>query len=498
MHGREIDKQLTTAFFAIDECQINPLTGRRMNEPTKRRLFRFFEFLTKIQTMNGYTFKADKKYNGHTINVREGEIRLSWERLAGRASVEIEPMSERTVMNYIFILQELGLLYKFHQYNGRDISMPMHTFKVIRLRTFSEKELIEADEAVTELIESVNKTVKSEAESALSEITEQRIECTENSTFAEPSCSSSPPQLVNNNILESNYHVCTGCTESLKSQVSLVAFADKWQYEGCDGGVNVPRVPVYGVPDEADGEYYATWVGQRGSQYYARWVIWDVDADDAEIALVRTRNFVSKLRSFGVQDEAIRVVFSTRRGFHVYLDSRVVGLKPDADLHSRLKNFAVKLLPECDPSLYAKRHIIGIPNSKHRITGLYYTPLTLDELFEFGISQMRKHAERPHEFAERSDAVCVVDFLQKMFYEAEKKFLSSRLVLESSKRVPREFNGVQKGERDVSLFRLAVRYKGMGLSAEEAYELLSVANSRNTPPLPREVVKSKIKNVFGL
>jgi hypothetical protein len=279
---------------------------------------------------------------------------------------------------------------------------------------------------------------------------------------------------------------------------------DDWHVEAVIGGVSKPRVsvPRGDVPEEFDGEYYASWIGEKAGQYYTPWVIWDVDNNDPEKSLLRTRELVFGLLAKGVLGSALRVVFSTRKGFHVYLDSRVLGMTPSENLHEKIKRFAKILLPECDGSLYDKRHIIGVPNSIHRTTGLYYAPLTLDELFELSLAQMRKHAEHPHEFDYREESMPVCEELSRLYHvhvepEKPKHFPSLSEVRRNVNSAEPSFFGVSQGSRDRAMFDLAVRYKSLGLSIWETHVLLLDANTRNEPPLPRDTIRKKVNSVYS-
>lgn len=482
MHNIEIERQLHRAFVIIDNCIVNPCTGRKMNEPTKKKLFLLFELYTEIQSKQCYSFVADKRYRGHLIHVKKGEIRRSWSNIMGLTFKFLGVTTVRTIENLTRILEALGLLSIDHDPLPCRNKVGQNFLKVIRLKTFSDNELDEASKAVEQLIETINESEE------IIEDQPEIAECTENSTQSKNLF----PIVSHTEIYNTN----TGCT--IGKRLIAPAVTDGWGVEAAIGGVSKPRVlvPRDEIPEECDTEYYASWIGEKAGQYYTPWVIWDIDDDDPESALMRTREFVSDLLQ-RVSVNAVRVVFSTRRGFHVYLDSRVLAMVPDENLHEKIKRFACKLLPSTDVSLYTKRHIIGIPNSIHRVTGLYYAPLTIDELFELNISQMRRHAERPHEFDPRSEDMLVCEELAEMYHSVGVKSIpSSKAVISRVLSGDPSFGGVKKGNRDRAMFDLAVRYRRIGLTIHEAYILVLDANTRNDPPMPRETIRKKVNSVY--
>jgi hypothetical protein len=374
----------------------------------------------------------------------------------------------------------------------RPIAHGQTYLKVIRLKTFGAFEEFEAEQAVEHLIETINEGI----------VAEPIEELVEAYSFADTGEKHLFPIVSPTEIYNTNSNVTIG------KRLISPAETENWPVEIAEGGVTSTRVllPRDEVPEEIDGEYYAAWVGEKSGQYYTPWIIWDIDREgsngspEPERALGDTREFVQKLLSYGVSEAAIRVVFSSRKGFHVYLDSRTIGLHPSEQLHDEVKRFAQRMLLDCDGSLYSKRHVIGVPNSMHRTTKLYYIPLTQEELFSMTISQMRAHARRPHEFEPRAEEMQPIPALVVIFQEKEERrsgYASLKTIKENLEAGHYAWKGVGRGQRDKAVFELAQRYRRLGLTIEEAYILVLNANDRNEPPLPRDTVRKKVNSAYN-
>lgn len=493
MTAVERDRQVHRAYRVINAQLENPTTGRKMNAATKRKLFLFFYYLSEIQQKDNYSYFAEK-YN-KVIQVQKGDIRKSWQMVADAMSIKFEKVvCARTCMRMVNILAELGLLQIEHEeLSGKKVYAGMQSLKVIRLRTWSELEEFEAEMAVEDLIRNVNKIILAHTEPEMLEI------------YAENEVSANLDGGEKVFVTQSDSLVCITSNESVLVGQKLIAPAEgeNWRVKVCEGRVSADRklLPRDEVPEEYDGEYYATWVGEKADMFYTPWVVWDIDNEKyPEQALADCRAFVANLLDY-VSPDALRVVFSTRKGFHVYLDSRCVALRPSESLHEDLKRFCEKLLPICDKSLYSRNRIIGVPNSRHRETGLYYIPISTDELFECSLADLRAAARNPQEFADREDEMPVSEHLAKIYNEKPAVQHSGFSGLETIKQTMLQghpsFRGVGKGERDGKMFELSVYYKRLGLGIEEVTVLVLAANDRNEPPLPRETIRKKVNSAFA-
>lgn len=259
------------------------------------------------------------------------------------------------------------------------------------------------------------------------------------------------------------------------------------------------------VPDEADEEFYATWIGWYENFYWTPWMIWDVDSSNVEVSLIKTREFIRMLFRLGVKEDALRVVFSTNKGFHIYLDSRAIGLNPSQNLYSELRAFGMAMLPDCDESFYGRRRVVGIPNSIHRKTGLYYVCLErIDYLFEWNVEQLKGYATHPRIFDGWKDGVEVVPILQQKFESAlaeskavkEQRWMT-RAQIENALSKPHPFFlGLREGQRNLGMFTLARHYRDLGLAIEEALVLVRYANGCSVPTLSPHDVEKHVRGAY--
>lgn len=279
-----------------------------------------------------------------------------------------------------------------------------------------------------------------------------------------------------------------------------------WQVEISRSILEKPEaIDAGSLPDGYEGEYYYTPFMTDGKDFFCVWIVWDVDCKkssgepDPERALDITREFVHKLRQC-VPDNALRVVFSTSKGFHVYLDSRTIELQPSPYLRQWVRLLCKRLLPECDETLYHARHRIALPGSMHRTTGLFYTPIPLDELNEWNISQMRVYAHTQREFEPRAQEMSRSNVLCSIFLEEKKNLVSmSRSDVKTINEKPHEFwNGIEDGNgRNNSMFKMANDYRRLGLALEEVFVLVRDVNTRNRPNLKPSEIYTIVSSAFN-
>lgn len=266
--------------------------------------------------------------------------------------------------------------------------------------------------------------------------------------------------------------------------------------------VMVARTPLNqeDLPDEYEAQFYSSWIAESEGEYDCKWIIFDIDNADVEVSLIKTRMFVEKLITC-VPREAVRTIFSTNKGFHVYLDSRVVGLEPSRALHGRLRRFCLRLLPETDASLYSPNRILALPNSVHRSTGLYYAPIPLEHLWEWGIPEMLHHAQSPHEMEPRAEKVAICKELQSVWKECEESWKGIPSLSDLVEcRAPDEWSGWQRGnaKSNERLFKLSKRYREKELSSAETFVLLSNINTRIYPPFTVTELRTIVNSAYKL
>lgn len=326
----------------------------------------------------------------------------------------------------------------------------------------------------------------------------------------------------------------------------------KWYAEVSESvKIERERIRVRDIPVRPRGEFYATWIwesDEKAPVFYAPWIIFDIDAqgvETLETAMKRARYLYMVLHNtYDVPEHALHFVFTTGKGFHCYLNSSVVGLKSSRSLHHQIRDFCEALLPggriigkdsgiaiACadrdearekkrgaekngelytyfpyvDRSLYQLRHIIGIPNSKHRTTGLRYTYLECEEFLKLELYHMRELAQKRREIPAREKLPIVpkIAELYKSFSVAnsvktkDDKEINREKILDSVEHWHRGFFGSGKGDRNNAMFELACGYRRIGLTIREAALLVSDANRRNNPPFGNSTLQKILNSAYS-
>lgn len=116
---------------------------------------------------------------------------------------------------------------------------------------------------------------------------------------------------------------------------------------------------------------------------------WDFDGKDLEEVQRSTQKLVGRLEALGFQEDNIKINFSGGKGFHVVVDI-------DKELSpAQVKAFAQKYandLPGFDDVVYDPNRVLRAPLTRHKKSGLYCTPISLEELKTNTIDQIKQTA----------------------------------------------------------------------------------------------------------
>lgn len=523
-----IDSFYTEASRIIEESHLH--------KTMKYKLRLYVDVLIGLSCKESYSYES-KKYH-RRIFVRTGEVRLPYSTLSEKMQI-----SEPTAVRFTRTLESLGIISRRKErlFEDRGWQSPettkqlltFHGFKVLTMNF----DLLESYYTRTYNIDSELERINQQPEfvpleptdidQLISDQSEYSIhvesEAFQNETDEEISDKHSTLVLSHAHVVldgsdadcnlecgigDTAYQNSFGEIATLPEPVSVTPPPDDdWNVLVCDGGVNRDRESkrFSDLPAKPKGEYYATWLGERAGLYYAPWIVWDLDCKDSlETARDWTVTLVNKLMAAGCPESAIRVVFSTNKGFHVYLDSRTVGLKPDKALHMQLREFCLKVSPECDKSLYSMNRVIGLPNSKHRATGLRYALVPM-EMLPRNLATLACLAGYQHDLPERGEQLPVPKLAaawQSVVSKAREvrtnKFPSYGEMQRIAHDPLPEFHGVGQGERDAACWRMANYYKRMGLTEPETNDIMLAINKRNSPPLPEQDVEDKVKRVYQI
>lgn len=256
-------------------------------------------------------------------------------------------------------------------------------------------------------------------------------------------------------------------------------------------------------------QQYATWVQSREDERYVPWIIWDIDGDKnlqdpLADALERTRPLVKRLLHQGAPMKSLAVIFTGNRGFHVYLDSRVVNHKPgsESDVMSAIRSFCRRIAPDCDMNIYKRNQLLGQPGSLHRREDrrAHYATIPIDQFLTESLEEIREWSLAPGDGVKRAESMHPVPALVRAFQSPVQQL--TRPAIESSRVAPARRGwrpqGVAEGERDVTLFKLISQLVRSGVPEHEARNEAFRLNDLNRPPLPSSVVEYKLRRAYHL
>lgn len=121
----------------------------------------------------------------------------------------------------------------------------------------------------------------------------------------------------------------------------------------------------------------------------------DLDSkNNPALALSEIRQLIGILRKqYLVSPEDLRVYYSGNKGFHLYLcDDSLEELGGSSDMPRRVKTTTQRLctgLATFDLKPYAPTSLLRAPNSIHPDTGLFKVPLTLEEIEDLSIEDIK-------------------------------------------------------------------------------------------------------------
>lgn len=522
------------------------MTQARFGRALKRDLTLFLECLFTLATKEDQRPFYSTAY-GRTMQYKAGEIRMSYETIAHefrqRFGLDI---SEDTCQRWCRILQALGCIYviteaKYGKKDTKGFISLATVHQVAQSPAYANKYIMLNFDLLEDWYEHMNHELDRELE----QVNQAPKAFEPDPEYIESLVNSEPPEFLDFEAetpidfeeapetlhSETSEEICgtvqgdidlnipigyatepqiSGTTLQTEKPDIVPSPEADWEVLVADGGVARDREVrlLSELPRKPKGEFYATWIARRGEQYWAPWIVWDIDQSDGDLqkALVRTHQLVQKLLGYGAPESCVRVVFSTSKGFHVYLDSRVVGIKPSKNLHSILKEFCSRLA-DCDRSVYDRNHVIGIPGSKHRKTGWLYAHIP-HELLDRAVKSESAWAEirmrTSWQDDPRESQPSLSGRLEGLYLDAVQKatptvtgFISRQRVDQIANKPLPEYYGVGEGERDRAVFKLANYYKRRGYAKDEAIALCLFANSRNRPPLPSDEVQQKVERVFN-
>jgi hypothetical protein len=213
------------------------------------------------------------------------------------------------------------------------------------------------------------------------------------------------------------------------------------------------------------------------------------------------------IEDYDIPEASIAIAFSGQKGFSVTISPEIFGAEASEHLpqiwKSIVKELAAKLkLKHIDTAIYDRRRLWRLLNTRHNKSGLFKVPLTLLELENLSIDQIKTLAANQREPFIKSEAH-LSPKAHNLFNEHSEKvttWLSARKekfevgnlkpMADDPPCIKRLLeSGAQKGNRNNFTFQLAVYYASKGLSQEEIENQCTKFTAKSEEPLtPQEIL----------
>ena len=241
----------------------------------------------------------------------------------------------------------------------------------------------------------------------------------------------------------------------------------------------------------------------------------DIDSEDLDKALRTTQDMCRfLLDSWGVPEAGVVSHYSGKKGFHLSVPIAVFGdVGPSEDLPAVLQSVRQRIVtdarpryPETVDAIGDRLRLLRLPGSRHTGTGLYKTELTLAELFDLGVDDIRRIASEPRgtTLTDPTGLIpmydmggvaagedCYEECAGSVQESAGQDLPDARAFLQRGR--PSEFlcdaecklyeQGVSEGSRSWTALRLASRMRSAGYREDEATALLQTWDERNRPSM---------------
>jgi len=238
------------------------------------------------------------------------------------------------------------------------------------------------------------------------------------------------------------------------------------------------------------------------------------DKENPERARKEAYNAVAYLMDrLGIPEQSISICFTGSKGFAIFPNRRAFGIQPSERLPLILKSMAMELkenlgLKTLDLKVYHRRSLWRLPNTRHPKSSLFKVEITNQELEKFSIDEIKELARKPRAIKRVADHRLVPEAQQwylkhaklvdQWFEDKKERFISTDLSnLPTVPCVAKRLQvGSEEGNRNNTVFQLAVYFARSGKSIDETREILLDFNRRNKPPLLESEVLRSIESAY--
>jgi len=242
---------------------------------------------------------------------------------------------------------------------------------------------------------------------------------------------------------------------------------------------------------------------------YSDYLWFDIDACTLTDALEDARGLVRHIEEIDHDlTGQLSIYFSGAKGFHIGVPADLFGWEPSVDLPNVHKSLAKQIAGDIpiDSTIYEHNRLWRIPNTKNRKSGLFKVPLTIDQLLDWEIDEIKRHAstptDRPTLPPSTSAHLAPNERLSMMYQEAVSSLRkpqpqgSAHLTSMERPCYRQLLQGVDKGKRNEAAIRLATAWKKAGETPDRTLLLLSEWNQHNRPPLPDQDLEPICRSAF--
>jgi hypothetical protein len=223
------------------------------------------------------------------------------------------------------------------------------------------------------------------------------------------------------------------------------------------------------------------------------------------------------ITDYDIPESNIAIAFSGMKGVSLTVNSDIFNAETLDYLPLVWKNMVQELakklkLQTADLSIYERRRLWRLLNSKHQKTGLYKIPLTLTELEKLTIDEIKELALKPRDPFIKSEAQRIPK-AEKLFLEHKEKveaWINERKKAFDAPELKTQTidppcikhlleTGANKGERNNVTFQLALYYASKGLGNEEIQTRCLQFSLKSDDPLTEKevciIVNSAVKGI---
>lgn len=233
--------------------------------------------------------------------------------------------------------------------------------------------------------------------------------------------------------------------------------------------------------------------------------------EDFEKVRIDALRAVSYLKIvYRIDPSELVIYFSGNKGVHIIVPSIIFGAEPSKELNRIYKFISQDIrkfiqYDTLDPKVYDNKRMFRLPYSKHETSGYYKTPITIEELRNTTLDDIKKLSSSIRKFTfpipTENSFSCNIFKQDIDKYEASKKkknktsFNSTiNIVPNCIKKLLEE--GAVDGSRNNSLAALTSFCRNWGLTYEKTVYRLSKWNDVNIPPICDTEFNSTINSIF--